>query len=105
MLQRFAPLDIPYAPNVHDLQALFSHFKVPAEFIDERLRSVTHSFGWHQDRDSSYGEASLEMPETEISHVLLQFAGSIFCAKMSNLFVTNMMSPPYAIHEIRLVLL
>ncbi|KAL8869510.1 MAG: hypothetical protein Q9174_004222, partial [Haloplaca sp. 1 TL-2023] len=48
-----APLDRPSADTYHGLRALCSHFKIPSEFTAERSRSVTHSFGWHVENEST----------------------------------------------------
>ncbi|KAL8725740.1 MAG: hypothetical protein Q9181_006299 [Wetmoreana brouardii] len=53
---RFAPLDYPSALHSQGLHALFSYFQIPTEYIAERAHSVTHSFGWHTETDSTYGE-------------------------------------------------
>lgn len=54
--KRFAPLDYPTPQNYNGLQAIFSHLKIPSEFIAERVHSVTHSLGWHRENDSDHGE-------------------------------------------------
>ncbi|KAL8988343.1 MAG: hypothetical protein Q9169_008571 [Polycauliona sp. 2 TL-2023] len=51
----FAPLDYPGPQNGNGVQALFSHFNIPTEFAAERINSVTHSFGWHQEEDADHG--------------------------------------------------
>ena len=61
---RFAPLDFvdPKLPErTYGLQAIYKHFRVPTEFIVERLHSVTHSFGSYQDDhrgSQAYGKPS-----------------------------------------------
>ncbi|CAL8582387.1 hypothetical protein XPA_008053 [Xanthoria parietina] len=52
--RRFAPLDYPTPQNYNGLQAMFSHLKIPSEFIAERVHSVTHSLGWHRENDSDH---------------------------------------------------
>ena len=52
-----APLDLPR--NFSSLRALFAYLEIPAEFIEERLHSVTHSFGWHREADERNGDSIL----------------------------------------------
>ncbi|KAJ5779486.1 hypothetical protein N7457_007206 [Penicillium paradoxum] len=45
----FLPLDHPGDKGKHGLLWAFRHYSVPSAFLDERLRSVTHSFGAQSD--------------------------------------------------------
>ena len=53
MFGRFAPLDEPTPETVKGLVRLFKHYSVPADFLRERIQSVTHSFGTYRD-DEGY---------------------------------------------------
>ncbi len=58
-LFRLAPLDFhdPGKPERSlGLQAMYRHFRIPAEFILERMQSVTHSFGSYMDNGAAYGD-------------------------------------------------
>ncbi|KAJ5115935.1 hypothetical protein N7456_000283 [Penicillium angulare] len=41
----FAPLDLPQTAQSPSLLELARHYSVPSAFFEERIRSVTHSFG------------------------------------------------------------
>ena len=83
-LASFAPSDAPSENTFRGVQELLSYFNIPAEFVAERLHSVTHSFGWHQETTTEYGTTHLVQEESVLSHILLQSAGSIPCAKILN---------------------
>ena len=56
---RLAPLDFhnPAQPERSlGLQAIYKHFRIPAEFVLERTQSVTHSFGSYMDDGAAYGD-------------------------------------------------
>ena len=56
----FAPLDFhnPQKPERwYGLQSLYKHYRIPTEFVIERMQTVTHSFGSYMHHDQSYGES------------------------------------------------
>jgi hypothetical protein len=57
----------------------FRHYSVPSAFLDERLRSVTHSFGAQSD---AHGKSCALLVFTDLPMSnLLQAFGSTTCAK------------------------
>jgi hypothetical protein len=46
---RFLPLDHPGGVVKHGILWALRHYSVPSAFLDERLRSVTHSYGAQSD--------------------------------------------------------
>lgn len=68
-LASFAPSDAPSENTFRGVQELLSYCNIPAEFVAERLHSVTHSFGWHQETETEYGTTHLvQERKRAISH-------------------------------------
>lgn len=51
-IERFAPLDRPTCERAAGLQSIFHHYKIPSDFLSQRLQSMTHSFGAFSSQNS-----------------------------------------------------